>query len=580
MAANLQLVITAKDQASGVLKNVDNAAGGLSKTLGTGLKLAGAAAAGGLGLAVVAGINFVKAAAEEEAGIKRLAAAVDAAGGSWEKQGKAIEGVIAERQKLAFSDDELRSSLALLTAITGDADEALRRQTVAMDFARGANIDLGTASKLLGKVTDETVNVLGRYGIRVKEGADATDVLALVQQKFAGQSAAFADSTAGKWAKFNIRIDNLKESIGARLLPVMVKLSEVGVQLADFLEAKVIPVVETLASLFGATLTRDAEGANAAMMKLPPSLQGVGEAVASVAAWIRDDLLPALEAMGKFIKDHIVPRFADGLKSLQEFYNLALKPVVDFILNNKVALIATITAIGVAILIALGPGAVAVAAILGFITLLGVLRDNWGEIKDFFNRTLNEITGFFSKNWQEILSIVAIAMLGPAGLVVLLGTNAFGIRDMMIRALNDVLDFFKGLPTKFREVGEAIGRAMGDGFKGAWNIVAQGINSAIPNDIGFNIPKVDLGPFGSIGGGKVKIDFPDNPIPQLAQGGIVTQPTLAMIGEQGPEAVVPLSKGMGGIVINFTYAPSVGFGSPAEMERAAIQLKGLLRGAL
>jgi hypothetical protein len=39
-------------------------------------------------------------------------------------------------------------------------------------------------------------------------------------------------------------------------------------------------------------------------------------------------------------------------------------------------------------------------------------------------------------------------------------------------------------------------------------------------------------------------------IPMLAQGGIVTGPTLAMIGEAGPEAVVPLSRagefGMGG----------------------------------
>jgi len=31
-------------------------------------------------------------------------------------------------------------------------------------------------------------------------------------------------------------------------------------------------------------------------------------------------------------------------------------------------------------------------------------------------------------------------------------------------------------------------------------------------------------------------------IPLLAEGGIVTRPTLAMIGEAGPEAVVPLSK--------------------------------------
>ena len=34
-------------------------------------------------------------------------------------------------------------------------------------------------------------------------------------------------------------------------------------------------------------------------------------------------------------------------------------------------------------------------------------------------------------------------------------------------------------------------------------------------------------------------------IPMLAKGGIVTGPTLALIGEAGPEAVVPLGKGGG-----------------------------------
>jgi hypothetical protein len=40
-------------------------------------------------------------------------------------------------------------------------------------------------------------------------------------------------------------------------------------------------------------------------------------------------------------------------------------------------------------------------------------------------------------------------------------------------------------------------------------------------------------------GGK-GFDVPD--IPMLAAGGIVTGPTLAMIGERGPEAVIPLDR--------------------------------------
>jgi hypothetical protein len=40
---------------------------------------------------------------------------------------------------------------------------------------------------------------------------------------------------------------------------------------------------------------------------------------------------------------------------------------------------------------------------------------------------------------------------------------------------------------------------------------------------------------------------------KLAQGGIVNRPTLAMIGESGPEAVVPLGRGGGaGMTVNLT----------------------------
>jgi len=46
-----------------------------------------------------------------------------------------------------------------------------------------------------------------------------------------------------------------------------------------------------------------------------------------------------------------------------------------------------------------------------------------------------------------------------------------------------------------------------------------------------------------LGGGRV--GFSIEQIPRLAEGAIVTSPTIAMIGEEGPEAVVPLSRGGG-----------------------------------
>jgi phage-related minor tail protein len=46
-------------------------------------------------------------------------------------------------------------------------------------------------------------------------------------------------------------------------------------------------------------------------------------------------------------------------------------------------------------------------------------------------------------------------------------------------------------------------------------------------------------------------------LPTLATGGIVNRPTLAVIGERGPEAVVPLHRGgFGGVTVNFHHTPA------------------------
>jgi phage-related minor tail protein len=58
-------------------------------------------------------------------------------------------------------------------------------------------------------------------------------------------------------------------------------------------------------------------------------------------------------------------------------------------------------------------------------------------------------------------------------------------------------------------------------------------------------------------------------LPKMANGGIVTSPTLALIGEAGPEAVVPLGKGggMSGIVINI----SGGLGTSTDIANAVYE---------
>jgi len=214
----MDIVLGARDQTGA---GITSAEGKLARLKGdvSGLMSAWA----GFGAASTAAVGFLSdaanAAANDAASTDRLRKAVENTGASWEKTQGAIEARIAANQDLAFSDDQTRDSLALLLAQTGDVDEAMKRQKLAMDLARGANIDVVTAAKLLGKVTDENVNVLAKYGIRVDKGADQTALFAAVQQKFGGQAKVYGDSTAGSIAKIKDRIDEWKESIGAALGP-------------------------------------------------------------------------------------------------------------------------------------------------------------------------------------------------------------------------------------------------------------------------------------------------------------------------------------------------------------------------
>ena len=83
-----------------------------------------------------------------------------------------------------------------------------------------------------------------------------------------------------------------------------------------------------------------------------------------------------------------------------------------------------------------------------------------------------------------------------------------------------------------------------EGVKFVFNKVINKINGFI-NDLNSGLGFSFFG---------IDIDPPDLPnIPQLAEGGIVTKPTLAMIGEAGTEAVIPLPSRVGGGLGQKTY---------------------------
>lgn len=124
----------------------------------------------------------------------------------------------------------------------------------------------------------------------------------------------------------------------------------------------------------------------------------------------------------------------------------------------------------------------------------------WSQLMTFFKGELKAIGDFFSKFGKSIAD-------GATTIVTNVGNK------------------LKAFVTKIR-----------NGFATFINWIIDGINKLIDkiNGFGFDLPSILGG--GHVGFNIKKIDR----IPMLAEGGIVNRPTMAMVGEAGREAVIPL----------------------------------------
>ena len=182
----------------------------------------------------------------------------------------------------------------------------------------------------------------------------------------------------------------------------------------------------------------------------------------------------------------------------------------------------------------------------------------------------------------ETFTIIAAAIAGIAAAIVLtniaMALNPFALIaigvGLLVAALKIAYDKFEGFRKVVDIVFEALvkgGKLVFDGlttyftglynaFKTLFNGIAKLWNGTV-GKLAFDIPS-----WVPLIGGK---GFSVPEIPMLADGGIVTGPTLAMIGERGPEAVIPLS-GRGGGMGNYTININGGLGSSAEIGTAVV----------
>jgi TP901 family phage tail tape measure protein len=199
---------------------------------------------------------------------------------------------------------------------------------------------------------------------------------------------------------------------------------------------------KTIQETFSFKLNKAINEAKIALMELGlQALPHVTAALEVVVPWLKDHV-PEAAAAVKEVFDDLKPTlesfasaFVTGLDTIRE----ALTPVVEYILGNKIVLIAAITAIGVAILVAFGPGAVAIAALVGLITVIGLVRDNWDELK----AKVDEAVGSIITTIEGLPVIGEIAMAVFETLKTLVETYFKGYVLFIETALAEIINIFQ-----------------------------------------------------------------------------------------------------------------------------------------
>ena len=175
----------------------------------------------------------------------------------------------------------------------------------------------------------------------------------------------------------------------------------------------------------------------------------------------------------------------------------------------------------------------------------------WTAIKDFFSQTWEAIKTAVVEYWTAILEFLGInwettkqkaSEIWQSIRETITNLTA-GVRDKIVeiwsRTKDTLLELWEEIKQGAKEKWDGVTTVI----KGAINGIIGFINKFIRafNKIEIKVPSISIPFVGTVGGWSVRMpQIPE--IPMLAKGGLVMDPTLAMLGEAGPEAVIPLGR--------------------------------------
>ena len=458
--------------------------------------LAGIAGPAAIAAAAVAGVALVgwdlaQAAMEDEAAASQLAQQLRQAAGASDEAVAGAEAYIETLSKAAaVADDELRPALATLATATGDTTKAQDLLALATDISAGTGKDLGTVTQALAKAQLGSIGGLSKLGIAT-EGLDGKamsleDTLAKARETFKGAGEAAANTSAGGMKKAQIGFDEFKESIGAKLLPILGTLS-------TFFTEKVLPAIERLVAWVEENWPRF-------LASIQPSLDELQVLVQDTFA----NIMSFWEEWGDEIMD-LVGRVAELWVTEVA---TKIKVAIEIITTIADAVKAFWAEWGDEIM----TGVKAVADFInGVVTWIGAFWLEWGD----------EITAGAKTAFDIIMGIIRFAM-DTIGSIIKFVTSVISgdwggafdaVKHIVRTGLDFVLDLFGKIGGLIKDALSGLANLITAPFKAAFNAIADLWNNTI-GKLEWTVPDWIPG----LGGNRVEV--PD--IPRFQTFGALT----------------------------------------------------------
>lgn len=574
----LQIILSVVDNASKSIEDAGKKVKGLSDFTGklaVGFGVVGGAITGAMGLAL-------KAYTDTEVQEKMLEHAVIGVSKATQGQLEATRALADELERKGVLDgDNIKQGLAQLSTF-GLSNDAVRGLGGSLaDLAvnqygvSASGEQLSDTANMIAKALNGQFGVLEKSGIRFTEAQKAIIATGTEMEKVKAINEGFAQNlkftndiakqtAEGGLAKLKVQFGNLMETVGKQLLPVLTKIvdavSPVVQKIQDFANEnpKLFNTIVLIVGALGLLML----GLAPILLILPGLIAFIGLLTPAVLAVVIPIMavIAVLVLIGvaiyELIKnwDYLKGKTIEVWNNIVNSVGGALNAVVG-VFNNIYS-----TIIGVVQNIWNGVTTIFQFALALLVGLVITYFDSMGiDIIGVFT----SIIEFFTTTWQMIQSIFSIALdaiMAYWKFVWDTNMQTFMVIWNAIKSVAQVAwafltSLFKTASAPLQEGWKNMWEAIGSVFTVVW----EGIKSGIKSGINWIIEQINsvIRAVNSVtqkGAGALKISVPSIPeIPKLAKGGIVNQPTIAMIGEAGPEAVVPLSKGgFGNITINIS----------------------------